>query len=592
VRVPIRLKVLLVLSFIVLSSLGVYLVLAVRLMERDQLAYAQDLNQNMASTLSAQVRAHVDAQEAKLALFADLMAAADPKARAGLVDRFMASDPSILRLVFYARGSGPELAPVVERLAEERLQKLELSPGDLALVDREAPVRFGVAKEPLTVQNRSLPPSAPIVTFVLVDRTQTPARYAAAADLSPDRLTQIFASRSIYTAALVDGDGVVIAHPDGAKTVKKEKLSELPPVKAALTARGALGGAIAYASEQKPMLGAFGHVGAARLHVISQIERTAALAGAEQLVRLSVRFGIAVVFAAIFVSVFFARFLSTPIRRLQAATEELARGRYDVDPGVRSNDEIGDLARDFRAMAQRIRQAQDHLVQSEKMAAFGQLSAGITHEVRNPLAAIAGYAELGLATLDDPAEVKNAFEGISSATQRCLEILNNLLTFARPGEGERGPVNVNAVVEDALKIVAPQLRKGRVQVETKLAPLPSVIGSGKQLQQVILNLALNAQQAMEKGGKLSVTTRASGDGVEIEVQDDGPGIPAEIQARIFEPFFTTKPAGKGSGLGLSISYGIVQAHGGELRVESSPGHGTRFLIQLPVSAAAATLPHG
>src|SRR5262249_1890191 len=163
--------------------------------------------------------------------------------------------------------------------------------------------------------------------------------------------------------------------------------------------------------------------------------------------------------------------------------------------------------RDFTAMARRIREAQDKLIQSEKMAAFGQMSAGITHEVRNPLSIISGYADLALRDTKDAASVEDALRHIGAASAHCLEIIKDLLTFTRQATGEMGEHDLNAVVAEGLRMVGVHLRTSRVQVHPSYADSAlKVLVNARQIQQVLLNLALNAQQAMERGGNVYVTT--------------------------------------------------------------------------------------
>jgi two-component system, NtrC family, sensor kinase len=166
--------------------------------------------------------------------------------------------------------------------------------------------------------------------------------------------------------------------------------------------------------------------------------------------------------------------------------------------------------------------------------------------------------------------------------------VNGLLNLARPARVETGPVDVNVVINDVLALLEHQFRSGRTQVRKELAtsPAPIVEGIEYKLQQVLLNLFLNARDAMPKGGWLSIATRMDRGSVVVEVSDTGSGIPAEELSRIYDPFYTTKALGKGTGLGLSITYGIVQEHGGSIACDSAVGQGTRFTLTLPGAAAA------
>jgi signal transduction histidine kinase/CheY-like chemotaxis protein len=241
------------------------------------------------------------------------------------------------------------------------------------------------------------------------------------------------------------------------------------------------------------------------------------------------------------------------------------------------------------------RQVQSKLLQTEKMAALGQLVSGIAHELNNPLTAIMGYAQLLLGHGLLPQQLSEASKVFQEA-ERARRIVKNLLYFARENKPERMRVNLNEIVERTLALRSYELKVQNIAVECELAPdLPETIGDPYQLQQVVLNLLVNAEHALlqDRGrGQVWIRTHAlPGGKISLEVSDDGPGIPPEIASRIFDPFFTTKASGVGTGLGLSIVYGIVQQHGGEVTFESRPGAGVKFVMELPViSNPAAARP--
>jgi PAS domain S-box-containing protein len=235
-----------------------------------------------------------------------------------------------------------------------------------------------------------------------------------------------------------------------------------------------------------------------------------------------------------------------------------------------------------------------HLRQSEKLAAMGELLAGVAHELNNPLAVVIGHTAL-MARATDPAVAARAAK-IGRAAERCGRIVKNFLALARQYPPERTPVNLNQLVADALEVLAYPLRVDNVEVATELAvDLPVLRADGHQLQQVMVNLVTNAHQAMRTvTGRRCLTIRSGSETpagpVWFEVTDTGPGIPAEVQARLFEPFFTTKPLGQGTGLGLSICRGIVEGHGGHMSVDGGPGRGARFRVELPIGGPAPALP--
>jgi signal transduction histidine kinase/FixJ family two-component response regulator len=249
------------------------------------------------------------------------------------------------------------------------------------------------------------------------------------------------------------------------------------------------------------------------------------------------------------------------------------------------------------------REKRSRLAQIEKMAALGQLISGIAHELNNPLTSIVGFAQL---LLDSASRAHDAvapgLEGreaglILAEAQRAGAIVRNLLLFAREEAPQRQPVELNEIIERTFSLRQYELRLENIQVIRRLeAALPLVNADPQALQQMVLNLLLNADQALaaqrpSTAGRIEIRTRSiPGPRVQMEISDDGPGIPPEILARVFDAFFTTKPAGEGTGLGLSIVNAIVQSHGGEVRVESEAGQGARFIVELPASEAAAAVP--
>jgi PAS domain S-box-containing protein len=231
---------------------------------------------------------------------------------------------------------------------------------------------------------------------------------------------------------------------------------------------------------------------------------------------------------------------------------------------------------------------EEQLRLSEKMAAIGLLAAGVAHEVNTPLTGISSFTQMLLERTEHADPRKELLEKIERQTFRAAKIVNSLLSLARPSEGETQAFDLNVTIGDVLSLLEHQFKMARIQVRRDLVSREIVVqGVEYKLQQVFLNLFLNARDAMPKGGWLSVTSRTSDGHAVIEVADTGVGIPAEHLARIYDPFFTTKPEGRGTGLGLSVTYGIVQEHGGTLVCESDMDQGTRFRLMLPLVDPAA-----
>jgi signal transduction histidine kinase len=237
-------------------------------------------------------------------------------------------------------------------------------------------------------------------------------------------------------------------------------------------------------------------------------------------------------------------------------------------------------------ITQRVR-LEDQMVQTEKLTSLGLLAAGVAHEVNTPLAVISNYIQMLAKQIpaDDPRQ--KTIERIVKQTFRASEIVNNLLNFSRTGAAEFIEVDINSVLEETLTLVQHPFKTAQVNVVKNYnQQLPPVLGSITRLQQVFLNLFMNARDAMPQGGLLEVRTGAQNGSVEIEVTDTGSGISPEHLHRIFDPFFTTKATGRGTGLGLSVSYGIIKEHAGKVDVRSTPGKGTSFRLEFPVARKA------
>jgi signal transduction histidine kinase len=239
----------------------------------------------------------------------------------------------------------------------------------------------------------------------------------------------------------------------------------------------------------------------------------------------------------------------------------------------------------------------EQLQLSEKMASIGVLAAGVAHEVNTPLTGISSYTQMLLESADPNDPSTALLEKIERQTFRAAKIINGLLNLSRPGTGlsgsERMTVDLNGVISDVFSLLEHQFMTTKVKVRRELfASAVHVSGIEHQLQQVFLNLFLNARDAMPRGGWLSVTTRVEGDRAVAEVSDTGSGIPSEHLARIYDPFFTTKAIGRGTGLGLSITYGIVHEHDGTINCASVIGQGTRFTLSMPLAVQRSARAQG
>lgn len=336
-----------------------------------------------------------------------------------------------------------------------------------------------------------------------------------------------------------------------------------------------------------------------------------------------------VVLGTIAMLAFIVSAITKPVTELVEVTDQISRGDFSRKVEIAQFDEIGHLADTFNKMieslkqsrdeielynrnleqkiierTQQLEEAQQQLVQSEKMSAIGQLAAGVAHELNNPLGGILGYAQFTLEKLQKCVPAKTSQKEIDSyiryvrdievQARRCKAIVQNLLRFSRSSKSiDFEEVDINRAIEETMTFVEHQLRLNNISVTVTLdRNIPMIHGNVGQLQQVFTNLIINAMHASPIGATIEITSRYSpalgefGGAVELEFADHGHGIAQEHLKKVFEPFFTTKEVGKGTGLGLSVSYGIIRSHGGEINVSDTPGGGATFTLVLPLQKLA------
>src|SRR5579864_6764367 len=324
----------------------------------------------------------------------------------------------------------------------------------------------------------------------------------------------------------------------------------------------------------------------------------------------------AMLIVAVLSFVFVWQVVDKPIKALKSGTEHLSKGELGYQIVVRSHDEVGDLAQSFNGMSLQLRaaneeivtwaktledrvqqktselkRAHDHVLHVEKMASLGKMAAVVAHEVNNPLSGILTYAKLlrkwtasGQVAREKRDEAVECLELIASESRRCGELIKNLLTLSRTAPMNLELIDLHGVVDRCLLLLRNPLQLDGIQVQLDLPEsLPRVKCDPAQMEQVFLALMTNAMDAMPHGGNLWLQAQfhAERDEIEIRVRDDGTGIPPDVLPKLFEPFFTTKDSGHGVGLGLAISRGIVERHGGHIEVQSAPATGTTFTITLP-----------
>lgn len=323
---------------------------------------------------------------------------------------------------------------------------------------------------------------------------------------------------------------------------------------------------------------------------------------------------ISVLLLSFLLSLLVTRFVNRPIDRLLTATKQAADGNLDQTVSIRSHDELGELSESFNNMitelkrsrdaieewtrtlehrvqeeTRQLQQVQDQLIHAQKMAALGELAAGVAHEINNPLTGVLTFSSLLLKRVDENHPWRKDFETIVQQTSRCRDIVKGLLDFARQRKPDKRQWDIHTLLERPISLVAQQAPFQNIRIVQKFkADLPKLYVDGDQIQQVFMNIILNAGDAMSaKGGTLTIQTGSKDGMAEISFTDTGPGISKEHLSKLFDPFFTTKETGKGTGLGLAISYGIIQSHSGDIKVESEEGKGATFRVRLPIESRNA-----
>jgi two-component system NtrC family sensor kinase len=310
--------------------------------------------------------------------------------------------------------------------------------------------------------------------------------------------------------------------------------------------------------------------------------------------------GITILTVSAIIVLFIQRAVYRPVRELAEGTTRVAAGDFNHAIPSRSEDEIGQLAKSFNTMTHRLKETQYQLLQSEKLASIGKLSATIAHEINNPLNGILTYTKLierklvdGTFKKEEIPKFRSYLAIMERETERCSTIVRNLLDFARQREPSlKSDVDINEVLEEALSLLANQIALQEITVDKRYGQLPPLMADSTQLRQVFLNIILNSCEAMNNGGILTITTTFSDKRkkvVRVEITDNGLGIDDKDLSKIFDPFFTSKE--QGTGLGLSVVYGIISSHHGTIQVRSKMGEGTTIVIKLPVEAMATETNH-
>ena len=588
-RFPLRFKMLIGLLLVVTIVVGVITVSMAKLFHTDKTTYIYDLTSVSALNLAQETESLMQSYLERIQVFTRIIVNKDlsRKNQANLIRQLFIDFSDLVAITIVTDKHAP-----VTVYDNKVLKEVGLSSKQLKAYRRDNPLPLvSISEGKIFVENSTLVESMPMFTiaFAQLDDDGTP--YTVSGVIQLDKLLNLTGRSKVFETFLLVSDGdVVLSHGNVNDVAQRKSLDWLPDVKSLLNSQS-LGASMAYKRGGIEYVGGFASLKGLGLIAGAQIPMTAAYLTARELLYTLAGVALALLIISAILGLMWSRRMTRPLEKLSLATQVVAEGNYDIQLPAETRDEIGDLATSFNTMAvglstreKELAQAQSALVQSEKMSAFGQLGAGIAHEIKNPLTGILGYAQLSMRKLEEDHPIVRNLKRIEKETKRCKEIIDNLMRFARQETLEYEATDVNEVVENAAQIVDHQLSVNQVKLEKNLASgLPQIEGNSNQLQQTIMNFMINAQQAMEgQPGIVTASTYQEGeDTVVIEIKDNGPGIPKDIQAKIFEPFFTTKEAGKGTGLGLSVTFGIIRDHHGEIKLESEPGEGATFKIVLP-----------
>jgi two-component system NtrC family sensor kinase len=593
-KLPLRFKILISLLIVVTIVVSIITFTMAKMFHSDKSTYVHDLTSVMAVNTSQEVRSLLDGYKERLLVFTRFIYSRDmnQKQKKRFLKEIFTDFQEFVAVTINEVGLDP-----VTIYDKASLESAGLTKDDIISVrndgsdDNPFPVEE-IRKGRVFVENSTISEKLPTFTISIPYSSSDldePAVISAIIRL--DSMIGLTRESKVVESFVVDSRGILMVHSDIKKIAEHMNVDWIPELES-LNIEQSLGVTREYVKDDKEMVGGFTRLDFGNVLVGAQIAKTAAYLTERELLNNLLVVALILLAIAAVLSLFWAQRITRPIEELSEATKEIGKGQFDVKIDLKSKDEIGELAGSFSTMAteldsreKALKDAQAALIQSEKMAAFGQLGAGIAHEVKNPLAGILGFAQLSLRKLDKEDPLYENVSVIESETKRCKNIIDNLMKFARQEKVAHEITDINTIVEDAVTILNHQLGVNQVQLEKELgSDLPKVMINANQIQQVLMNLIINAQQAMDgKPGMVIVKTDKTDSGtVEISVTDNGPGIPEEIREKIFEPFFTTKPVGKGTGLGLSVSYGIIKDHKGNIRIESEPGEGTTFNISLPV----------
>lgn len=588
--IPIRFKILLTALFVITSAVGIITFTMAKLFHIDKTAYIHDLTSVIAQNVAEESHSLLSGYSEKLLVFTRVMYEEDMRKdlKSKLLQQLFKDFREFVAVTLTEDGKEPVII-----YDAALLESVGITKKDIVKFRIEHPLPIeSIKTDEIYAENSTLTGKLPTLSLTVAYPYEKNKKSLVTATVRLDNILKIAGRSEVFETFIVDGKGNMLAHSDMKHITKHTESDWLPHMEGLGKEKGPVK-TMEYVENGVPMVGGFVHVGLGDLIAAVQIEKSAAYLTARELLRALIGVSLVLLVVSAILSIFWSRRLTRPLERLSEASKVVGQGDFNINVERSSNDEIGALAGSFNLMvnelhtrSEALEEAQEALVHSEKMAAFGQIGAGIAHEVKNPLAGILGYAQLTKRKLDKDDPLMKNLETIEKETKRCKAIIDNLMKFARQEKMEKRPTNINHVINDAIAIVDHQLTINNVILEKELdSHLPDIMASANQIQQVLMNLMINAQQAMAgERGTINISTQLLENGfVEVSIRDTGPGMTEEVRDKIFEPFFTTKTVGQGTGLGLSVSYGILRDHDAQVIVNSAPGEGANFILRFPLA---------
>ncbi len=591
-NIPIRFKILVAILFIITVVVSIITFTMANMFHTDKTAYIYDTTSTIAVHKSQEVSSLMTGYRERLQVFVNLMYEQDlyQEQKSKLLTQLFEEFQEFIAITLYRKDAKP-----VTIYDAKSLERAGLDVEDFTRYRDEHPFPIDrIHRDKVFIENSTFTDKLQIMTIAIsYQHADAPDPTVVEAVIRLKNLLSLASRSKVFETFIMDSRGNLLVHSDAGRVFPVTRVDWIPDIEN-LIHKSSLGGTLEYIQDGRQVVGGFAPVDPGKLLIGVQIQKTAAYLTARSLLENLMVVSFVLLIISALLGIFWSKRFTKPIERLSEAAKVVGTGDYDINvESSNSRDEIGELADSFNKMAyeldtraKALQDAQSALVQSEKLAAFGQLGAGIAHEVKNPLAGILGFAQLSLRKVEKDNPLHKNLLTIEKETKRCKTIIDNLLKFARQEKVAFELTDINNVVEESIAIMDHQLGIHGVKVEKELAEdLSQIMANGNQIQQILMNFMLNAEQAMNgEPGVITFSTRLFNESsIELRIQDNGPGIPEDIQAKIFDPFFTTKPAGKGTGLGLSVSYGIVKDHKGDIRVESKPGQGTTFVITFPIA---------